>query len=120
MKTNHTLEDDLKALKEKSQTTTSITVEDILSSTLEKSRLLLIILLCLPFCQPIQIPGFSTPFGIVIAFVSLRVAFGKHIWLPQVLLKKAIPTEIIIKIVDKSSVVLQKMRKFIRPRLQML
>ncbi|MEI6035553.1 MAG: exopolysaccharide biosynthesis protein [Verrucomicrobiae bacterium] len=32
---------------------------------------LLLVLLCLPFCQPIALPGLSTPFGVVIALLGL-------------------------------------------------
>lgn len=75
-----------------------------------KGQAALLILLVLPFCQPIQIPGFSTPFGIILIFIGLRVAFGHHTWIPKALLDKEISfntlqkiSEIAIKITDKLS-----------------
>jgi len=35
----------------------------------------LVILLALPFCTPIPLPGLSTPFGLVLMFLGLRIAF---------------------------------------------
>jgi hypothetical protein len=50
-----------------------------------------LVLISLPFCQPIQIPGLSTPFGLVIFFIGLRMAFSHRIWLPKMILKKNFP-----------------------------
>lgn len=65
-----------------------------------KGQAALLILLVLPFCQPIQIPGFSTPFGIVLIFIGLRVAFGHHTWIPKKLLDKEISFKTLEKISD--------------------
>ncbi len=62
----------------------------------------LIVLLSLPFCQPIQIPGFSTPFGIVIIFIGLRMAFGHHIWWPQWVLRRPVSPKLIKVVILKS------------------
>lgn len=85
-----------------------------------KGRSLIIIFLSLPFCQPIQIPGLSTPFGIVIAFIGLRMAFGKRVWLPKRVLLKTISSTIIQKITKKSLRLINKMKHFIHPRLNWL
>jgi hypothetical protein len=119
-KNERTLEDNLKILKEKSQAASSLSLEEIMDESMGKGRLLLLILLSLPFCQPLQIPGFSTPFGIAIAFIGLRIAFGKRVWLPKSVLKRRISADTIAKIVDKSLVVIRKMHRFIHPRLQFL
>lgn len=75
-----------------------------------KGQAIVLVLFSLPFCQPIQIPGFSTPFGIILAFIGLRIALGKHAWFPSALLEKKIPykalkkiASIAIKITDKLS-----------------
>jgi hypothetical protein len=36
-----------------------------------------------PFCTPIPLPGFSLPFGLVIAIIGLRLALGQKPWLPR-------------------------------------
>lgn len=76
----------------------------------------LIILLSLPFCQPVQIPGFSTPFGIVIIFIGLRMAFGRRIWWPQRILKQEIPTKLLKVVIQKSLRIFQFLRPLIHSR----
>jgi hypothetical protein len=51
----------------------------------------LVLILALPFCAPITIPGLSTPFGLVIAFIAGRFALGLAPWLPKRLLAVKLP-----------------------------
>ena len=111
-----TLEEEILLLQEEAKAHV-LTIQDILRILSGKGRPLLLLLLCLPFCQPIQIPGFSTPFGLAIAFIGLRMAFGKRIWLPQKLLKKMISQDLLIKITDKTLGLVRKMKQWIHPRL---
>ena len=76
--------------------------------------------LSLPFCQPLQIPGLSTPFGLIIAFIGVRIAFSKRIWLPKTVLLKTIPSATIQKISQKSLKLLIKMASLIHPRFRWL
>ena len=62
---------------------------------------LFLILFSLPFCLPIQIPGTSTPFGIALAFMGLRVAFGKKLWWPKSWLERDVPHETLNKIISE-------------------
>jgi hypothetical protein len=122
--TNHkdhrTIEEDLAILLENSQRSPSLSIKEILEIFSGKGSSLILIFLSLPFCQPIQIPGLSIPFGIVIAFIGLRIAFGKRIWLPKKLLFKTVPSKTIEKTVQTSVKVMKKIRRFIRPRLSWL
>jgi hypothetical protein len=95
---------------------TPLSVAEIMHILSGKGRSLVLILLSLPFCQPIQIPGFSTPFGLCIAFLGLRMAFGKHAWLPQWLLKKNVPETTLETIIEKTLSVVKKVKPWIHPR----
>lgn len=95
----------------------SLSIEKILGILSDKGRLLILILLCLPFCQPIQIPGLSLPFGLVIAFMGLRVAFRKQAWLPKKLIVKEVPAHTIELITTKALAVIRKLKPWIHPRL---
>jgi hypothetical protein len=97
-----------------------MTLSEILQILSGKGRLFIVILLSLPFCQPLQLPGLSTPFGIGIAFMGLRMVFGKHVWLPKSLLSKRIPKKTLLKIIDKALALLNKIRPWIYPRLNWL
>lgn len=52
---------------------------------------LLVLILSLPFCAPVTIPGLSTPFGFVIAFIAVRFALNLPPWLPARLLAVKLP-----------------------------
>lgn len=117
---SRTLEEDLDILLEKSRRSPSLSIKEILGILSGKGRSLILIFLSLPFCQPMQIPGLSTPFGIVIAFLGLRIGFGKRIWLPRRILLKTISSTTIQKTAQKSLQIMKKIRRFIRPRLNWL
>lgn len=70
-----TLEEELLSLQERGEER-SISIREIVDLLSAKGEFLIILLLSLPFCQPIQIPGLSIPFGIVIIFIGIRGAFS--------------------------------------------
>ena len=47
---------------------------------------LLLLVLALPMCQPVPLPGLSTPFGVAIALLGLRFALSQRPWMPKRLL----------------------------------
>ena len=94
-----------------------LSIAEILRILSGKGRSLILILLSIPFCQPIQIPGLSTPFGVAIAFIGLRIVFGKRIWLPKKLLAKKVPSLTFEKITDKTLALVRKIKSWIHPRL---
>lgn len=78
----------------------------------------LLILFSFPFCLPLQIPGVSTPFGLILAFLGLRLAFGKKLWWPKWILDKELSSENVHKIVEKLLKLLQHEKMFpLKPRL---
>jgi len=82
-----------------------------------KGRILAAIVLSFPFCQPIHIPFLSTPLGLAIALIGLRVAFGKRIWLPKKILSKKISRKTFSKITDQALWLVQKMKPWVHPRI---
>ncbi|MCE5317312.1 MAG: exopolysaccharide biosynthesis protein [Parachlamydia sp.] len=97
-----------------------ITYRKLFSIFAGKGYAALIILLSLPFCLPIQIPGFSTPFGLILAFIGLRIAFGKRLWWPKWLLEKEISGQALQKAVSKSMGFVKDLQKIVKPRLETL
>lgn len=95
----------------------SLSIAEILCILSGRGRSLILILLSIPFCQPIQLPGLSTPFGLAIAFIGLRIVFGKRIWLPKKLLIKKVPSAVFEKITDKTLTLARKIKFWIHPRL---
>jgi hypothetical protein len=114
---HQTLQDRLLLLQHTSEKQDSVHIKTILEILSGKGRLVILILLTLPFCLPLPLPGMSVPFGLLIAFFGVRMAFGKGIWLPQRILSKKIKTHLLKKIVTKTLWLVKKMQVLTHPRL---
>lgn len=77
----------------------------------------ILIVLCIPFCLPIQIPGVSTPFGLAIALMGLRMAFGQRLWWPKWILDRKLSYASIKKLVTKLHEWVNFTKKILKPRL---
>ena len=93
-----------------------VSVSTLIQKLAKRGYAALIVLFSLPFCLPIQIPGLSTPFGIILMFIGLRIAFGKRIWLPQKFLSQTIPYDVLSKIATFLKKMLYKLRFFLGTR----
>lgn len=112
----HTLDAVFRQLLARAKQTRSLSLREILEILSGKGRVLALIFLALPFCQPLQIPGFSTPFGLLIAFLGVRSAFGKHFWIPKKLAAKKVSSSTVQKIVRKGFYWIKKLQRFIHHR----
>ena len=77
---------------------------------------ILLILLALPFCIPIPLPGVSTPFGLIILFIGLRLALRKKPWLPQHLLNYEIPYLTLARLIKVGLAASSRLEKILYPR----
>jgi hypothetical protein len=94
-----------------------ILVSTIVDTLGGKGQAVLMILFSLPFCQPIQIPGFSTPFGVLLAFIGLRIACGHRIWIPKKLLEKKISYRVLKKISSIAITITEKLSFLVSTRM---
>jgi hypothetical protein len=78
---------------------------------------LFLVLLSLPFCQPVGFPGMSTPFGLVIALLGLRFALRQKPWLPAFALKTRIPSKFLPAVLKLGARALSWLEKLLHPRL---
>jgi hypothetical protein len=78
---------------------------------------LFILLLSVPFCFPIAIPGLSIPFGIVIMLLGIRIALGRKPDLPGFILAKKIRYGNLERIVTLGIKLCTKIEKVARPRM---
>lgn len=69
----------------------AISLRDVVEVMHGRGYNLLLLLLALPFCTPIPLPGVSTVFGLLIALMGLRLALGRKPWLPDRLLDQRLP-----------------------------
>lgn len=95
----------------------AVTVGTIVHTLAGRGYPILLVLIALPFCLPVQIPGLSTPFGLVLAFMGLRIAFGKKLHWPKSLLEKEVSYSKLNKIVKKVLYWTGRCKKWLKPRL---
>ncbi len=94
-----------------------LSISEITRAVGEKGFGLLLIVLSLPSALPIPAPGYSTPFGIVMALIALQMIRGrKAIWLPQGLGTIRIKPKLAKTMLGTASKFLSKIERCIRPR----
>jgi hypothetical protein len=94
-----------------------ITLREIIEVTHARAYTLLLILLSLPFCLPIPVPGLSTALGAVIALIGLRLSLRADPWLPAAVLDAKVPSAKVGLILRGSLKMAKGMEVLLRPRL---
>jgi len=94
-----------------------VTLREVIYTLRGRAYHLLLILLALPFITPIPLPGLSTPFGLPIAFIALRLTLGQRPWLPMKLQRKELPPGFFAKVFTVAAGVIRILEKLLRPRL---
>lgn len=85
-----------------------------------RAWIMLLLLLSLPFCTPIPLPGLSTPFGVIIALVGFRLSLRQRPWLPAMLLSRQIPAGFFPRLLGATRKVVKFLEFFLRPRMTWL
>lgn len=94
-----------------------LTLGDLVDQLEGRVYTLLLVLLSLPFCQPVLLPGLSTPFGVVITLLGLRFALRQRPWLPKRLLATKLTAKFVPAVMRGSAKLLGTMEKLLHPRL---
>jgi hypothetical protein len=97
-----------------------VTLREVIYVLRGRAYLLLVMLLALPFLTPIPLPGLSTPFGLAIAAVALRLALGQRPWLPMKLQRRELPPGFFGRLFFVAGRMIRFLEKFLRPRLTWL
>lgn len=95
----------------------TVTLREVMMLLHGRGYVVLVMLLALPFCTPIPLPGLSTPFGLVIAMIGTRLAFGFEPWLPARLLDTRLPPALFAKVFAVTRKILIWFERLLRPRL---
>jgi hypothetical protein len=93
-----------------------VTLRAVLYTLRNRAYMLIVILLALPFVQPIPLPGLSTPFGLAIVLISLRLSLGQRPWLPKRIQRLKIPPGFFPKMIKAAAKVIRFLEKFLSPR----
>lgn len=108
-----TFEDSLALLLKEAQKG-PLSIRTFLTALSGRGKMLLLIVLCLPFGQ---VPVIALPFGLVIGYLGMRIAFSSsHIWLPKKLLEKKIPSFVLERMLSQVLRLLNTMKRWTHPR----
>lgn len=94
----------------------SLTVDELTQELKGRGFAMLPLMLALPFCV-IPVPGLSTPFGIAVFFIGIRIAVGKEPWLPAFVRRKKISSARLAKVLDGGIWFARAMERFVKPRM---
>lgn len=95
----------------------TVTLREVLGLLRGRGYVLLTMLLALPFCTPIPLPGLSTPLGLIIGFIGARLALGAKPWLPARLLDTRLPPETFRRVFAATRRLILGFERLLRPRL---
>ncbi len=93
-----------------------VTLQEVMTVLGVRASGLLIIILALPFCAPISIPGLSVPFGMVILYIAARYALGLAPWLPARLLRTELPPRFFRAVLEGASRFIGWLERELKPR----
>ena len=93
-----------------------VTLRELITALGERATALLVVILALPFCAPVSIPGLSVPFGAVILLLSAGYATGRPLWLPARLLAVELPPRFFRGLLEATSRLLGWIEWRMRPR----
>jgi hypothetical protein len=113
------LSEELVALEKKSREQ-SINLGDVIFLLDERAHTFLLLLLSLPFVQPIPLPGLSTPFGVAIALLGISFLVGQKPWMPRRLLKTQLPEIFLAPALEGMRRLARIMEVLLRPRMLFL
>ncbi|MBX3744247.1 MAG: exopolysaccharide biosynthesis protein [Verrucomicrobiae bacterium] len=94
----------------------SVSLREVLEVMHGRGYDMLLILLAIPFCTPIPLPLFSTPFGVVIALIGFRLATGQKPWLPARLLDRRLPARFFPMFLAATRRLVRMLEVLLRPR----
>ena len=94
----------------------AVTLREVIYALQGRAYLLLIILLALPFIQPVPLPGLSTPLGFAIVLIALRLSLGQRPWLPMKIQRARLPAGFFGKVMGFTSRLVRLLESVLRPR----
>jgi len=97
-----------------------IPLRDLLIVMKGRAYILLLIIISLPFCLPVPLPGLSTFFGAIIALIGLRFALRLQPHLPERMLAYEFSPKVLLRLLGSVRRVARTIEWLLRPRLTFL
>ncbi len=92
------------------------TLDELHARLAERTWLLLLILLPLPFVSPVPMMGLSMPFGIAIAAIGLGVSLGRTPPIPARIRAMRCPPGFVARVLAGTARQMSRLRSLLRPR----
>lgn len=94
----------------------AVTLREVMATLGSRATGLIIVILALPFCTPISIPGLSIPFGAVILVLAACFVLGLPPWLPARLLAVELPPRFFRALLEGASKLIGWIEHRLHPR----
>jgi len=94
----------------------AITLREVIVTLSGRVHTLLLLILALPFCQPVPLPGLSTFFGTIIALIGLRLCFRLEPWFPARLLDRKFSPRTLGRVLTSTKRLVRALEVMLRPR----
>jgi len=95
----------------------TVTLREVIGLLHGRGFVLLIMLLALPYCTPVLLPGLSTPLGLIIVIVGARITIGAKPWLPSRLLDTRLPPKTFAKVFALTRKIILAFERLLKPRM---
>jgi hypothetical protein len=96
-----------------------ITIAQLIAGIKTQALALLLIMFALPNILPSP-PGTTTIFGAPLVLLTLQMALGREVWLPRLVLDRALPRMGLMSILAKAQPYFARVERLLRPRLLVL
>jgi hypothetical protein len=96
-----------------------ISIGELIAGIKTQALALLLILFALPNILPSP-PGTTAIFGAPLVLLTVQMALGRGVWLPQVILVRALPRAAFLALLTKASPYFARFERLLRPRLLVL
>jgi hypothetical protein len=93
-----------------------VTLREVLATLKGRAYTLLLLILALPFCQPLPLPGLSTFFGAIIALIGLRLSLRLEPWIPARMLDRPLSTRVLVLTLTSAMRLVRVLEIVLRPR----
>ncbi len=96
-----------------------MTVDELQAALKGRGVAMLLLLLALPFCL-VPVPGLSTPFGLAVLLIGIRIMFRQKPWLPKFIRQRRISAPRLMKVLSGGIRFAKLMEKIVKPRMHFL
>ncbi len=96
-----------------------ITFKGFLDMMGDRGGLIVSMIFATPFLIPVSIPGSSQILGLGIMFIAINRTFNRYL-IPKRIIEYKLPKSMLIKIINSTMTVLNRVEKYIKPRFLVL